>query len=49
MKTFQNISKEDLRKELQWHLEQDAIIQGSYGDGIEEGEEYEKALKEMQR
>ena len=35
-KTFQKISKEDLAKELQWHLEQDKMVQGSYVD--EEGE-----------
>ena len=36
MKTFQKISKEELAKELQWHLEQDKIVQGLYGDEEEE-------------
>jgi len=44
MKTFQNISKEELGKELQWHLEQDAIIQGSYGGEIGEGEEFKGCM-----
>ena len=30
MKTFQKISKQTLGEELQWHLEQDRIIQGFY-------------------
>jgi len=32
MKTFQNVSKAELLKELNWHLEQDRIIQGCYGN-----------------
>ena len=32
MKTFEKISKKELIRELQWHLEQDKIIQGNYGE-----------------
>jgi len=32
MKTFQNVSKKELLKELNWHLKQDRIIQGKYGN-----------------
>ena len=39
MKTFEKISKAELGKELQWHLEKDKIIQGSYGPD-EEDEEF---------
>jgi hypothetical protein len=43
MKTFEKISKSELGKELQWHLEQDKIIQGSYGPE-EEAEEFKGCM-----
>ena len=33
MKTFEKISKQDLAHELQWHFDQDKIIQGLYTEG----------------
>ena len=33
MKTFQLVSKDLFRQELQRHFDMDAIIQGSYADG----------------
>ncbi|NRA94157.1 MAG: hypothetical protein HRU26_16015, partial [Psychroserpens sp.] len=43
MKTCENISKAELEKELNWHLEQDKIIQGSYMPD-EEGEEFKGCM-----
>jgi len=42
MKTFEKISKQDLAHELQWHFDQDKIIQGSYKEGT--GEEFKGCM-----
>ena len=42
MKTFEKISKQDLAHELQWHFDQDKIIQGSYKEGT--GDEFKGCM-----